>query len=101
MIGWGHTKYEGKASPFLQEADLRMMSNRQCEAKYEEAVKKYSVRGNVGITERMLCAQMEGKDSCQGDSGGPLLRKVSLIPSRVFFRKLLNNVRWERAIQYG
>lgn len=34
-----------------------------CEEAYEEI---------SPITERMLCAGTEGKDSCQGDSGGAL-----------------------------
>ena len=32
-----------------------------------------SLKPVLGLTPRMFCAGLEGKDSCQGDSGGPLV----------------------------
>ena len=39
-----------------------MGTNEWCNQKY-----------GYGITNNMICASDEGKDSCQGDSGGPLI----------------------------
>lgn len=66
VTGWGYTKYEGKGSDVLKEANIRVWSEAEC----KEAFKK-----EVAITSEYLCAgDGDGKtDSCQGDSGGPLV----------------------------
>lgn len=48
----------------LQSVVLPMVSRETCQKNYE----KY-----FNVTETMICAGVEGKDSCQGDSGGPLV----------------------------
>jgi len=67
ISGWGATSEGGRGANILQEGDVRVMSNRDCQ--------------NTGysssqITAGMLCAQgtRNGRivDACQGDSGGPL-----------------------------
>ena len=67
ISGWGATSESGRGANILQEGDVRVMSNRDCQ--------------NTGysssqITAGMLCAQgtRNGRivDACQGDSGGPL-----------------------------
>ena len=62
VVGWGHTEEGGSASDVLMEVTVPIFSNQSCQNAYS---------GIVNITDNMLCAAAEGKDSCQGDSGGP------------------------------
>ena len=62
VVGWGHTEEGGTASDVLMEVTVPIFSNQSCQDAYS---------GVVNITDNMLCAAAEGKDSCQGDSGGP------------------------------
>uniref|UniRef100_A0A8C5E4E9 Peptidase S1 domain-containing protein n=1 Tax=Gouania willdenowi TaxID=441366 RepID=A0A8C5E4E9_GOUWI len=65
VTGWG-TIRTGVSLPFpqtLQEVDVPIVSNAECVGSYNT------------LTNNMLCAGQEGKDSCQGDSGGPLVVK--------------------------
>lgn len=68
ITGWGTTR-EGNdwGADILQEGDVKVISNRDCERTGYEDGK---------ITADMLCAQgsRNGRvvDACQGDSGGPL-----------------------------
>lgn len=69
-MGWGVIDTESKEiSDVLMEVELDIVSNKDCEAAYEKSDVVDS------ITDDMLCASREGKDSCQGDSGGPLIIK--------------------------
>lgn len=43
----------------------------------ETCKKKY--QNHFDITDSMICAGVEGKDSCQGDSGGPLVAEGKLV----------------------
>jgi secreted trypsin-like serine protease len=61
VIGWGHTEEGGSASNELRKVDVAFVDPDQCKDSYET------------VTENMLCAGEDGKDSCQGDSGGGLL----------------------------
>merc|ERR1719382_469824 len=68
VSGWGTLSTGGSQPNILQEVGVRTMSNEACTSSpntYPEAA----------ITDNMLCAADEGKDSCQGDSGGPLVTK--------------------------
>lgn len=58
--GWGVTVEGGKTSLKLREVEVPLVPDLQCKAAYPE------------LTNNMVCAGEEGKDSCQGDSGGPL-----------------------------
>ncbi|NWV30981.1 ENTK Enteropeptidase, partial [Grantiella picta] len=64
IAGWGDIRNEGPPSNILQEAEVPLISNEEC----QQWMPKYN------ITENMLCAGYDigGIDSCQGDSGGPL-----------------------------
>lgn len=63
VMGWGTTTYGGVVSDVLLEVEVDIVGASDC--------------GNVytPMTDSMLCAASEGKDSCQGDSGGPLIVK--------------------------
>jgi len=61
VLGWGTTD-SGSLSSVLMEVSVPVISNTQCNDRYQS------------ITPRMMCAgllDVGGKDSCQGDSGGP------------------------------
>lgn len=64
-MGWGHTSYGGVPSSVLLEVELDLLSNSECENRYDR------------IPDVMVCATRSGKDSCQGDSGGPLIDKAT------------------------
>eukprot|EP00594_Rhizosolenia_setigera_P016861 CAMPEP_0178975756 /NCGR_PEP_ID=MMETSP0789-20121207/23388_1 /TAXON_ID=3005 /ORGANISM="Rhizosolenia setigera, Strain CCMP 1694" /LENGTH=295 /DNA_ID=CAMNT_0020664635 /DNA_START=246 /DNA_END=1134 /DNA_ORIENTATION=+ len=64
VMGWGKTTEGGSSSDKLLEVELDIVSNADCGA--EDA-------HDGEITDVMLCAARDGKDSCQGDSGGPLI----------------------------
>lgn len=63
--GWG-VMSNGRAADVLQEVDLQIISNQECEKTRNSG---YIIDG------AMICAGWleGGKDGCQGDSGGPLI----------------------------
>uniref|UniRef100_A0A674ABE3 Zgc:100868 n=1 Tax=Salmo trutta TaxID=8032 RepID=A0A674ABE3_SALTR len=67
VTGWGTLNSGGSLPQILQEVDVPIVGNRQCNCDY----------GVGSITDNMICAGLSagGKDSCQGDSGGPLVSK--------------------------
>ncbi|KAK9509067.1 hypothetical protein O3M35_006466 [Rhynocoris fuscipes] len=65
IAGWGDTSFKGKASSFLQKAQVPVVTNEECR-------RAYNTKG-ADIISRQLCAGRGGKDACQGDSGGPLM----------------------------
>merc|ERR1712241_937438 len=65
ISGWGTTKSGGSQPSILQEANVTIVSNAECNANY-----------NGEITDSMLCAADPGQDTCQGDSGGPIVSLV-------------------------
>ncbi|XP_064844866.1 transmembrane protease serine 9-like isoform X2 [Oncorhynchus masou masou] len=67
VTGWGTLSSGGSLPQALQEVDVPVVGNRQCNCNY----------GAGSITDNMICAGLSagGKDSCQGDSGGPLVSK--------------------------
>ncbi|KAG1711578.1 hypothetical protein DVH05_008827 [Phytophthora capsici] len=68
VLGWGLTE-DRKGSFTLQEVNVGIISNSECNKKYRNR-----------ITEGMICAgNGNGKDSCNGDSGGPLLANDVLV----------------------
>ncbi|XP_055713666.1 proclotting enzyme [Phlebotomus papatasi] len=66
VIGWGSLRENGPQPSILQEVSIPIWSNDNCARKYGSAAP-------AGITQNMLCAGQDYKDSCSGDSGGPLM----------------------------
>lgn len=64
VTGWGALSEIGASADVLQEVQVPIVSNADCNAVYWD-----------GITENMICAGYVegGKDACYGDSGGPLM----------------------------
>lgn len=72
--GWGTTSTEGDLSKMLQSVDVVIVGSKECQNDYAKA------HGSMPeITETMICAANDKKDSCQGDSGGPLVADGVLI----------------------
>nr|XP_033813579.1 granzyme A [Geotrypetes seraphini] len=68
VAGWGITKNKGTPSDKLMHVTVTILDRKICSDK-----KHYNF--NPVITNNMLCAGDQKKDSCNGDSGGPLLCK--------------------------
>lgn len=64
IAGWGAVSYQGPVSSILQEAQIPIVSNSDCERNYR------TYFPNQIFDNRVLCAGFGGRDSCQGDSGG-------------------------------
>merc|ERR1711902_356426 len=62
VSGWGTLSSGGNQPTVLNEVDVTVTSNADCDSAYDG-----------GITSNMICAADPGKDSCQGDSGGPMV----------------------------
>ncbi|XP_071746633.1 transmembrane protease serine 9 [Lepeophtheirus salmonis] len=67
VVGWGSLRESGPQPSILQEVTLRLWKNEKCQETYNGA-------SPAGITDHMICAGRQGKDSCSGDSGGPMVK---------------------------
>lgn len=67
VTGWGTLSSGGSSPDVLQKVSVDTQSNADCVAN-----SGYSSAG-YDITDNMMCAASDGKDSCQGDSGGPMI----------------------------
>jgi len=66
VSGWGSLKFGTSKFPKeLHSVNVKVWNNPRCNS-------NYGSQAPGGITDRMLCASLPGKDSCQGDSGGAL-----------------------------
>ncbi|XP_037794734.1 transmembrane protease serine 9-like isoform X2 [Penaeus monodon] len=61
--GWGKLEEDGEESEMLQEVELPIVPQDECEKQYAP----------ISIAGHFVCAGEEGKDACQSDSGGPLV----------------------------
>ncbi|XP_059181311.1 chymotrypsin-like protease CTRL-1 [Centropristis striata] len=64
--GWGRTARDQPPSNSLQDVEIPVVGNNQCDCSYR------SILNLLKINERMICAGTENKGICQGDGGGPL-----------------------------
>jgi len=74
-MGWGDTDIRddvSELSDVLLHARVNVISNGECDASEGEIDGWYD-NYHGQITENMLCAKRNERDSCQGDSGGPLV----------------------------
>jgi hypothetical protein len=55
VIGWGNTEGTGPSN-ILREVEVNVISNAQCSSDYSQ----YG-----GVSDVMLCAEADNKDSCQ------------------------------------
>ncbi|XP_047488454.1 trypsin-1-like [Penaeus chinensis] len=62
VTGWGAQSESGGYLPQLYEVTVSTLTNEECNTLY-----------GGGISDGMICAGEQGKDSCQGDSGGPMI----------------------------
>nr|AMO02568.1 serine protease 6 [Tityus serrulatus] len=71
VAGWGRLYEDGPLPDKLQEVEVPIVANKECEDMYRKA-------GYVeDIPDIFICAGLAkgGRDSCEGDSGGPLVIK--------------------------
>ncbi|XP_032227628.2 CUB and peptidase domain-containing protein 2 isoform X1 [Nematostella vectensis] len=76
ITGWGRSYYPGPTANKLQQADLRVVSNRACSERHMGSKNMRLENGTWRVTETMLCAGdagKTGKNGCNGDSGGPFV----------------------------
>jgi trypsin len=75
VLGWGHTSENGVLSPDLQQVDVPIQGDTDC-----DDANSY---GGRLVRATMICAgyAQGGKDACQGDSGGPLMVDTGQRPS--------------------
>jgi len=64
VTGWGRVSTNGPGSPVLKEADVTVISDKDCKAK---------LRKKFRVDSSHICAMAPGENSCEGDSGGPLI----------------------------
>ncbi|XP_007524916.3 complement factor D [Erinaceus europaeus] len=64
VAGWGVVSHTGRRADRLQHLTLPVMARATCNQRtYHDGT----------ITQRMMCAESNRRDSCKGDSGGPLV----------------------------
>ncbi|XP_043217203.1 venom protease-like [Amphibalanus amphitrite] len=79
LAGWGYTEFNGEGSQVLQEVELVVLDEQQCEQRYR-SVPGFEDDFPGGFQGTKLCANgADGtsRDACRGDSGGPLVYRSS------------------------
>ena len=65
VMGWGWVDYQRRKPEVLQKAEVEVVTNQQCFNSY--------LSEDITITDNMVCAAYQGRDTCKGDSGGPMI----------------------------
>lgn len=86
LAGWGSVSYQGASPSILQEAQIPIVSNADCQTNYRALFPQQS------FDDRVLCAGTGGRDACQGDSGGPLMLPRQLAEASTFYYVLIGLV---------
>lgn len=92
VIGWGHTREGGPSSQVLRKVDVAFIDQTVCRDHYHDCA-PFCDEPTV-ITDNMICAAEDGKDSCQGDSGGGLLVFDTDDDGETFSYRLAGVVSW-------
>ncbi|XP_036595510.1 putative serine protease 45 [Trichosurus vulpecula] len=80
VTGWGQTQIdlpgpEAQTSPRLQEAEILVMSNDDCDSRYHDISEVPRIVRI--ISSNMLCSDYSrGRDFCYGDDGSPLVCEI-------------------------
>lgn len=92
VAGWGNTQENGKFSKILQQVQVPVLSNADCQAEYESQDR---LRYKDQFRSSVICAGYKegGKDSCQGDSGKCRIQ-VKRIPKVSSFYLFQISFRW-------
>ncbi|KAL3786221.1 hypothetical protein HJC23_002472 [Cyclotella cryptica] len=75
VMGWGDMTVDDFSEVYpevLMSVNVNVISNQDCENS-SGTLAGWELSYNGRITDKMLCASDEGRDSCKGDSGGPLV----------------------------
>ena len=79
LAGWGYTEFNGEGSSVLQEVQLVVVNEQQCQQSYQRHP-NFEDDFPGGFQGTKLCANgADGtsRDACRGDSGGPLVYRSS------------------------
>ncbi|XP_037086326.1 venom protease-like isoform X1 [Pollicipes pollicipes] len=77
ITGHGYMEFNGgELTPQLQEAQIKLVRRKVCNASYARLGDAFFDKFPNGILSHVICAGQEkgGVDACQGDSGGPLMQ---------------------------
>ncbi|XP_021372173.1 tryptase-like [Mizuhopecten yessoensis] len=70
VTGWGSFKGSKKTSKVLQQLEVPVVTNTQCQAAIDPAL-------SMTVTDDMICTSSEPNGPCGGDNGGPLQCSVN------------------------
>ena len=85
VSGWGSLKFGTSKFPKeLHSVNVKVWNNPRCNS-------NYGSQAPGGITDRMLCASLPGKDSCQVEK---IIHWIINIKSRYLLQFIISSVKW-------